>query len=228
MKLTYFGHSAFQLETAGVTLLVDPFISGNPMAEGVVAAKDLNPDVILLTHVHADHWGDTPAIAERSGAIVVANYEITQYLANVHGYENAQPLNTGGGWSFPWGRVTQTWANHSSSFPDGTYGGNPGGYVIESEGKCVYAAGDTDPFYEMKWIGEDYDLDLAILPIGDCFTMGPKGSMRAASLLNAAHYMPVHYNTFPLIEVDIGEWDRMMDDSGHQTMIPAPGESFEV
>lgn len=125
MTITYFGHSALQIETNGTTLLVDPFITGNGLAEGVVTADELNPDVILLTHAHGDHWGDTPAIAERTGALVVANFEITSYLGRVHGYENTHPMNTGGSWTFDWGRVTQTYARHSSSFPDGTYGGNP-------------------------------------------------------------------------------------------------------
>jgi len=228
MKLTYFGHSTYQLETADATILIDPFISGNPMAEGVVTVSDLSPDAILVTHAHGDHWGDTPEIAQNSGAVVVSNYEITQYLTAHHGYENVQPLNFGGGWDFPWGRVTQTKASHSSSFPDGSYGGNPGGFVIESAGKCVYAAGDTDPFSEMQWIGEDYDLDLAVLPIGDCFTMGPVGSLRAASMLKAARVMPVHYNTFPLIEVSTEEWKEMMRESGYETVVLSPGDSFEI
>jgi L-ascorbate metabolism protein UlaG (beta-lactamase superfamily) len=228
MKLTFFGHSAFQIETAGATILVDPFITDNPLATNVISEGDLSPDAILLTHAHGDHFGDTPAIAERSGAVVVANYEITQYLTKHHGHENVQPMNTGGAWSFDWGRVTQTWARHSSSFPDGTYGGNPGGFIIESEGKCIYAAGDTSPFEEMKWIGQDFSIDLALLPIGDCFTMGLRESVRAASLLNAARFMPIHYNTFPLIEVDTDEWKDMMAESGHEIVVLSPGESIEV
>ncbi len=228
MKLTFFGHSAFQIETAGATILVDPFITDNPLATDVISEGDLNPDAILLTHAHGDHWGDTPAIAKRSGAVVVANFEITQYLTKHHGHENVQPMNTGGGWSFDWGRVTQTWARHSSSFPDGAYGGNPGGFIIESEGKCIYAAGDTSPFQEMKWIGQDYSIDLALLPVGDCFTMGLRESVRAASLLNAARFMPIHYDTFPLIEADTDEWQDMMAESGHETVVLSPGESIEV
>ena len=228
MKLTFFGHSTFEIRTPKATILVDPFFSGNPLAEGVVKIGDLNPDAILLTHAHGDHWGDTPAIAKQSGAVVVANFEITQYLTSNFGHENIQPMNTGGSWTFPWGRVTQTWAHHSSSFPDGTYGGNPCGYIIEVEGKCIYAAGDTSPFAEMKWIGDDYDIDLALLPIGDCFTMGPKGSLRAASLIGAKRVIPIHYDTFPLIKVDIEAWQSSMSDQGQDTVVLNPGDTLTV
>ncbi|MDE2995864.1 MAG: MBL fold metallo-hydrolase [Bacteroidota bacterium] len=118
MKLTFFGHSAFQLEVAGAVVQIDPFITGNPLASGHVSADDLAADAILLTHAHGDHFGDTPSIAARTGALVMANFEITQYMGQRHGHENVQPLNTGGGADLPWGRVTNTWARHSSSFPD--------------------------------------------------------------------------------------------------------------
>ena len=228
MRLTYFGHSAFQLETQGTTILVDPFITGNKHAEGVVAADDLSPDVILLTHAHGDHWGDTPAIAKRSGAVVVANFEITNYITRKHGHENVQAMNTGGSWSFDWGRVTWTFARHSSSFPDGTYGGNPNGILIEAEGKTVYDLGDTDPFTEMEWIGEDYDVDVALMPIGDCFTMGPRDAVRAAKLIGPKVSIPIHYGTFPPIEVDVGEWERLMADAGHATHVLRAGETLEI
>ena len=225
MKLTYFGHSAFQIETNGATLLFDPFITGNPHTEGVVAAGDLNPDVILLTHAHGDHWGDTLDIARRTGALIVANYEITTY-AQSHGHNNVQPMNTGGAWTFDWGSVKQTYARHSSSFPNGAYGGNPNGYLIFVEGRCIYAAGDTSPFAEMAWIGEDHPVDVALLPIGDCFTMGPKDSVRAARMIKPALTIPIHYNTFPLIEVDTDAWAAMMVDAGFATRVLAPGETL--
>ena len=228
MILTYFGHSAFQLETQGTTILVDPFITGNKHAEGVVAANDLDPDVILLTHAHGDHWGDTPAIARRSGAVVVANFEITNYISQEHGHDNVQSMNTGGSWGFDWGRVTWTFARHSSSFPDGTYGGNPNGIIIEAEGKTVYDLGDTEPFVEMEWIGEDYEVDVALMPIGDCFTMGARGAARAAKLIGPKVSIPIHYGTFPPIEVDVGEWERLMADAGHATRVLRPGETLEI
>ncbi|WP_457652769.1 metal-dependent hydrolase [Rhodocaloribacter sp.] len=226
MKLTYFGHSAFQIETGGVTILVDPFITGNPHAEGVVTADDLFPDVILVTHAHGDHWGDTPSIAVRTGAQVVANFEITQYLTQNHGHENVLPMNTGGSWAFEWGRVIQTDARHSSSFPDGTYGGNPNGFIVHVEGKCIYALGDTSAFAEMAWIGEEHDVDVALVPIGDCFTMGPKDSLRAVRMIRPKLTVPIHYGTFPLIEVDVAAWARMMAEAGFEAKVLAAGETL--
>jgi len=158
----------------------------------------------------------------------VANFEITQYLSQNFGHERVQPLNTGGSWEFEWGRVTQTDARHSSSFPDGTYGGNPNGYLIEADGKTIYALGDTSPFAEMVWIGDDYSIDLALMPIGDCFTMGPRLSVRAAELIRPALSVPIHYNTFPLIEVYTSKWEEMMNESGYATRVLSPGESLEL
>ena len=228
MDLTYFGHSAFQIQTQGTTLLFDPFITGNPLAEKVISAGDLTPDVILLTHAHGDHWGDTPAIARRTGALVVGNFEITEYIRQKHGHARVHAMNTGGSWNFDWGRVTMTNALHSSSFPDGTYGGNPNGYLLEIEGKCIYDLGDTAPFAEMAWIGEDYDVDLALMPIGDCFTMGPAGAARAAGMIRPALSIPIHYDTFPPIEVDTEEWTELMSAKGLETRVLAPGETISL
>lgn len=228
MKLTYYGHSAFQIETGTATLLFDPFITGNPLAEGVVAAAELNPTVILLTHAHGDHWGDTVAIAQRTGALVVANYEITQYLTRVHGYTHVHPMNAGGSWDFSWGRVTQTYARHSSSFPDGTYGGNPNGYILQLEGRTIYDMGDTCAFAEMAWIGEEYAIDLALIPIGDDFTMGPKEAVRAARMVRPKLSVPIHYNTFPLIRVNETDWVRRMAEAGLEAQVLRAGETMEL
>ena len=228
MKLTYFGHSAFCLEIGDVDVLVDPFITGNPHADGVISADSLSPDYILLTHAHGDHWGDTPSIAARSNAVVVGNFEITQYITKHHGHERVQPMNTGGSWTFDWGVVTQTYARHSSSFPDGTYGGNPNGYLIEAEGRTIYALGDTSLFAEMEWIGKEYAVDIALVPIGDCFTMGPTDSIRAADMVQPNITVPVHYDTFPLIEVDMTKWEEMMASAGHLTRVLSPGESIDL
>lgn len=227
MKITYFGHSAFSIETNGTRLLFDPFISGNKHTEGVVQAEDLEADYILLTHAHSDHWGDTPEIAKRTGAQVVGNFEIATYIQEIHGHENVQPMNTGGWWTFDWGRVQQTYARHSSSFPDGTYGGNPNGYILHLEDKCLYNLGDTALFSEMEWIGNDHDIDLAFMPIGDCFTMGPADSLRAAELLKPGLIIPVHHGTFPYIEVDTDEWTRTIADAGFEGRVMQPGESLE-
>jgi L-ascorbate metabolism protein UlaG (beta-lactamase superfamily) len=228
MNITLFGHSAFQIQTGGKSILVDPFITGNKHAEGLVSPGDLNPDVIILTHAHGDHFGDTPEIARRSGAQVVANFEITQYLSGKHGHENVLGMNHGGGWDFDWGRIELTEALHSSSFPDGTYGGNPNGFVLAAEGKCIYNTGDTAPFAEMAWIGEEFDVDLMLMPIGDCFTMGTRGSLRAARMVKPALCMPLHYNTFPPIEIDVDDWVRQMKQAGFETRVPEFGKTFKL
>lgn len=228
MTLTYFGHSAFQIETGGTTLLFDPFITGNPHVEGRVSAEDLRPDVILLTHAHGDHWGDTPSILERTGALLVANHEIVTYAESQHGHENVHGMNTGGAWSFEWGRLTQTYARHSSSFPDGTYGGNPGGYVLEIEGKTVYAAGDTARFAEMAYLGEDFEIDLALLPIGDNYTMGPEEALKAAQMLRPRLTVPLHYGTFPPLVGDPQHFRRIMAEAGMEVRVLEAAETLTL
>lgn len=228
MELTYFGHSAFQIKTNGTTLLFDPFITGNSHAASVIKAEDLNPDVILITHAHGDHWGDTPEIAQRSNALVVANYDICEYMKRTHGYARVHSMNTGGTWRFDWGSVTFTYARHSSVFPDGSAGGNPNGLILHLEGKCIYNTGDTSPFAEMAWIGEDHDVDVALMPIGDCFTMGPKGAIRAASMISPNLSIPLHYDTFPPIEVDMSEWVDGMGAKGLDTKVLTPGETISL
>jgi len=227
MRLIYFGHSAFQITTGPTTILVDPFLTGNVHTAGIVAPADLNPDVILLTHAHGDHWGDTMEIAKRSGATVVGNFEITQYVQQ-QGHKQVQPMNTGGSWTWDWGRVKQTYASHSSSFPDGTYGGNPNGYLIYAEGKCVYALGDTAAFAEMAWTGEENDIDVALVPVGDCFTMGPEDSIRAIRMLAPGRVVPVHYNTFPLIEIDVDAWAETVRHAGFTPAVLKPGDGLDL
>lgn len=228
MKLTYFGHSAFQLEVGGATLLFDPFLSGNPHAEGRVSADDLQPTAVLITHAHGDHFGDAPAILQRTGALAIGQFEVTNYLQTRHGHERVHPMNTGGSASFDWGRVTMTWARHSSSFPDGTYGGNPAGYIVEAGGKVVYAAGDTDRFAEMAWYGEQFDIDLALLPVGDDFTMGPAEAARAAKMLKARLVVPIHWGTFPLLTGDPDEFVRLAGASGIEGRKLLPGDTLEL
>ncbi len=227
MRLTYFGHSAVQIETGDKTLLFDPFITGNPLAESVTSADSLSPDVIILTHAHGDHWGDTLEIAKRCDALVVANFEITEYTRK-NGHENVQPMNTGGGIQFEWGTLIQTYARHSSSFPDGTYGGNPNGYVLYAEDRCVYNSGDTCAFMEMIWIGNHHPIDLALLPIGDIYTMGIQDARHAAHLIEPKLTIPVHYDTFPAIRADTEEWQELMKEIKRETRILRPGESFDL
>ena len=228
MKITYHGHSAIQIEIGSHVIQVDPFITGNAIAESVVSADELEADTILLTHAHGDHWGDTPAIAKRTGATVVANYEITTYLGREHQYDNTVGMNIGGSWELAWGKVKQTVAHHSSSFPDGTYGGNPNGYLLWAEDKCLYLAGDTDRFPDMQWIGDDNQIDIAFLPIGDCFTMGPAEAARAVEMLRPTLAVPIHFNTFPAIETDADAWVEDLGRRGFKGRVMAPGETIEL
>lgn len=228
MTITYYGHSAIQIETRGTTLLFDPFITGNRHAEGVVSAGDLNPDVVLLTHAHGDHWGDTPDIVSRTGPLVIANHEIVTYLAGKHGHDGVHGMNAGGSFRFDWGRVTQTYARHSSSFPDGTYGGNPNGFILEIEGKTIYNTGDTDRFAEMEWIGRRFSIDLLFVPVGDNYTMGIDEAVEAVKMLNPGLVVPVHYDTFPPIEIDVAEFARKVGEAGFEARVMKAGEQFAL
>lgn len=224
-RITYYGHSVIWLEVAGYRLLFDPFITGNPLCP--VQPEALHPDYILLTHAHGDHWGDTIAIARRTGAMVIGIWEIYDYLQK-QGISNAHPMNLGGRRQFPFGRLTMTIAHHSSSFPDGTYGGHPAGFLLESEGKIFYNAGDTALSYEMRLLGERYRIDVAFLPVGDNFTMGPEDALIAAEWLKPRLVVPIHYNTFPVIEVDIEAFAQQLREKGIEVRPLRPGEGFTL
>lgn len=228
MTVTYFGHSAIQIETDGTTLLVDPFITGNPHCEGVAEADDFSPDVLLLTHAHGDHYGDTESIVQRARPKVVGAFEVVQYMSQQTGHEDIHPMNTGGAWDFDWGRLTFTYARHSSSFPDGTYGGLAGGYVLEAEGRTLYLAGDTCRFAEMTWFGEQFDIDLAFLPIGGDLTMGPDEAVMAAQMVGAKRVVPIHYNTMPVIQADPEAFVESLGAVGIEGRALRPGESMTV
>jgi L-ascorbate metabolism protein UlaG (beta-lactamase superfamily) len=199
VKLTYLGHSSVKLEASGIEVLIDPFISGNPVCTAKL--EGLHPAYILLTHAHADHLGDTEHLARQSGAMIISNFEIVSYFA-AKGL-SGHAMNIGGSHTLPFANVKFTPAWHSNSFPDGRYGGMPMGIVLELEGKRLYHAGDTAVFGDMALIGKA-GLDLALLPIGDNFTMGPDDAIEAAKLLKPKQVMPIHYNTFELIRQDTG------------------------
>ncbi|MBX3434982.1 MAG: metal-dependent hydrolase [Pirellulales bacterium] len=227
MKLTWYGHSCFSLETGEHVLLVDPFLDDNPAAP--VKAADVAADFILLTHAHFDHVADAAAIARRTEATTIANFEIGQWLVK-QGVSDAKVvgMNIGGGVDLPFGRAKMTIAHHSSSLPDGSYGGSAGGYVLETGDKRLYFAGDTAPFLEMKLIGIG-GLDLAVLPIGDLFTMGPGDSLEAIKLLGAKRVVPCHYNTWPPIAQDGAKWaERVRQQTGADPVVLAPGESVAI
>ncbi|MGC4190094.1 MAG: metal-dependent hydrolase [Thermomicrobiales bacterium] len=228
MKLTYIGHSAFMLQADGKTILIDPFVTGNPAA--TIKADDLTADAILLTHAHNDHVGDTVPIATRTGATVIGTFEIATWIGT-QGVEHVSPANHGGTIAFPGGTVKFVPAWHTSSYEsaDGTVApGVPAGLVVRFGGKTIYFAGDTCLFLDMQLIAEE-NLDVAVLPIGDCFTMGPKDAARAAGILRAGTVIPCHYNTFPAIQQDANAFKESVESQTASRVLPlAPGESAEL
>lgn len=221
--IRWLGHSAFEIRGNDSSILIDAFLSDNPLA--AAAPDELNPDLILLSHAHGDHLGDTLDIAKRTGSTVVCNFEIGNYLeargATVH------QQNPGGGYDHGVAHVKFTMAHHSSSFPDGTYGGEPNGFIITlPDGKRLYFAGDTCLFLDMQLIGEE-GIDLAFLPIGDNFTMGPADSLKAIRLIKPRLVLPMHYNTWGPITQDAGAWaNRVSSETDAQPIVLDPGGSY--
>ena len=212
MELTYFGHATFQIETGDTTLLFDPFFGGNPHTD--VDPGTLDPDVVLVSHAHQDHYDDVDAFTGEDGPLIISNFEIITRIGQDYGHENVHPLNEGGLIEFEWGTVEGTHARHSSSFPDGTYGGMAGGFVLEFDEATVYYTGDTAPFAEMQWIGDVYDVDVMLAPVGDVVTMGVDGAIHTAEMVGPTTVVPVHYDTFPFIEVDLDDVAEAISDAG--------------
>lgn len=228
IKLRYFGHSTFTIDTGAHKLIVDPFLApNNPLAP--VGADTIEADFILLTHGHGDHSTDVVAIAKRTGALVVSNFEIITWLQE-QGVQNGHGMNLGGAYTFPFGRVKMTIAHHSSTMPDGSPGGNPAGFLIHfNEGLDLYIAGDTALTYDMKFIGEAGGVDLAILPMGDNFTMGPDDAVTAAQFVQAKRVIPCHYNTFPPIKQDAQAFaEKLRRVAEIEGIVLKPGEEFSL
>ena len=223
MKVTYYGHSCFGVQIAGRSLLFDPFISGNELARGVEVGK-VPADYILISHGHADHMADAADIAKRTGATIISNYEITVWF-NKQGWEKTHPLNHGGGHQFDFGRVQFVNAIHSSSLPDGAYGGNPGGFVVLSTEGNFYYSGDTALTMDMKLIGESTKLKFAALCIGDNFTMGVEEAVKAADFVRCKEILGLHYNTFPPIQIDKAAAVKKFEAAHKRLHLLLPGES---
>jgi L-ascorbate metabolism protein UlaG (beta-lactamase superfamily) len=226
-KVTWLGHATFAIESAGHRLLVDPFLDQNDAAP--VRAAEVDADFILLTHGHFDHVIDAAPIANRTGATVIAGFEVSEWIKRQGvAADKVVGMNPGGAVRQPFGRVKMTIAHHSSSMPDGSYGGVAGGYMLELPGAKIYIAGDTALFLDMKLIGLA-GLDLAILPIGDLFTMGPEDSIEAINLLKPKRVAPSHYNTWPPIAQDAAAWaEQVKRQTAAEPIVVEPGGSFRI
>lgn len=225
MKITFYGQSSLGIEVSGKNIIVDPFISANEMASHI-NIDELKADYILVTHAHGDHVLDVEAIAKRTGATIVSNAEIATYYEK-KGFKS-HPMNHGGSWKFDFGNVKYVSAIHSSSFPDGTYGGNPGGFVIESEHKNIYIAGDTALTFDMKLIPLRTKLDLAILPIGNNFTMDIEDAIIASDFVECDKVLGYHYDTFGYIKINHEEAKKNFFDKGKDLMLLEIGASLEL
>lgn len=225
MKITFLGHASLKIEVGESTIVVDPFISANEKASHI-DINNLKADYILLTHAHQDHILDVEAIAKANDAMVVSNFEIVNHFQkmNIEGH----PMNHGGQWDFEFGKLKYVNAVHTSSFPDGSYGGQPGGFIIEGEHKTIYIAGDTALTYDMKLIPKQFKLDLAILPIGDNFTMGIDDAIIASDFIKCDKILGYHYDTFGYIEIDHDEAKRKFFEADKDLMLLEIGESLEL
>ena len=225
MKITFYGHASLGIEIGGKHIIVDPYISPNPKASHI-NVNTLQADYILLTHAHGDHIADVETIANNTGATIVSNAEIAGYYEE-KGF-TTHPMNHGGSWNFDFGKVKYVTAIHSSSFPDGTYGGNPGGFVIEGEHKNIYIAGDTALTFDMQLIPLRTTLDLAILPIGDNFTMNVEDAIIAADFVECDKILGYHFDTFGYIEIDHKEAVKKFFDADKDLMLLEIGASIEL
>lgn len=226
IELTYYGHSTFLVNIDNIKVLFDPFISPNSLADKV-SISSISPDYILVSHGHEDHVADVEKIAKASDATIVSNFEIVSWFQK-KGIKNTHPMNHGGSKAFDFGKVKYVNAIHSSTLPDGSAGGNPGGFVVSTKDMTFYFAGDTALTYDMKLIGEEYEIAFAILPIGDNFTMGIDDALRAADFVGTEKILGMHYDTFPYIIIDKEEAKRKATASGKELILLKIGEKITL
>jgi len=228
MTLRFLGHACFSVTLAdGTRLLFDPFITPNDLARDKIDVDSLEADFLLVTHGHADHLADAESILARTGATLISNFEIVSWFG-AKGFEKSHPLNHGGAHDFPFGRVKYVNAIHSSSLPDGSYGGNPGGFVLECPDGAFYVSGDTALHADQKILGERHQLDFGVLCIGDNFTMGPEDAALAAEWAGVKRAVGVHYDTFPPIEIDHDAARAAFSKRGVELLLPGIGEEIEL
>lgn len=225
MKITYYGHSCFQVEVGGKRLLFDPFITPNPLASHIDIAT-LNPDFIFLSHGHYDHVADVETIAKASGALLIGCYEVIEWFRQ-KGIENGHGMNSGGSYDFDFGKVTFTPALHSSSMPDGSYGGVAGGFLITTLEGSFYYSGDTGIFSDMKLLATEGSLTFVALPIGDNFTMGPQAALQVAQWLGCREVIGLHYDTFPPIKIDHALAQKIFREHGYSLQLLSIGQEKE-
>jgi L-ascorbate metabolism protein UlaG (beta-lactamase superfamily) len=225
-KLTWYGHATLGLETGGYKLIIDPFFEGNPAAS--TSPDSVEADFILISHGHGDHVGDGVAIAKRTEAMVISNFEIASWFEG-QGIAKTHGQHLGGGFKHPFGYLKLTLALHGSALPDGSNGGNPCGFLLTTnDGKKIYLAQDTGLFGDMKLIGEE-GLDLAVIPIGDNYTMGPDDALRAVKMLEPKVVIPIHYNTWDLLAQDANAWaERVQKETKTKTVVLKPGENYSL
>ncbi|MCK4856763.1 MAG: metal-dependent hydrolase [candidate division Zixibacteria bacterium] len=225
VKITYHGHACFEVTDGTHNLIIDPFLEGNPSA--TKKADDVKVGWIVVTHGHGDHWGDTPTIAKNNNATVITNFELSEF-AGKQGL-TAHPMHIGGRADFPFGSVKLTIAHHGSTLANSDgYGGSPAGALINIGGKTIYHAGDTGLFLDMQLIGDMNDIDLALLPIGDNFTMGPVDAAKAVEFLKPKKVTPMHYDTFDIIKQDLKEFEKLLADLPAECVIMKYGSSYEL
>jgi L-ascorbate metabolism protein UlaG (beta-lactamase superfamily) len=225
INITWYSHASIGLDVGGYKILVDPYFTGNPAA--TTAAQDITADYILVTHGHFDHVGDVVAIAKRTGATVISNFEIAEWMEK-QGVQKTHGQHIGGAHQFPFGNLKLTPALHGSGLPDGTNGGNPAGFLLTpKDGMKIYIAGDTGLFSDMKLIGQE-GIDIAFIPIGDNYTMGPDDAYKAVELIMPKHVIPIHYNTWELIAQDAGKWAERVARLGVKVHVMKPGESLSL